>query len=446
MKEKFRNGSRIQETMEMIKGVIKKSLTISFAAAVLVASMPASATTTSFDAANEPLSFFAPGDRSGRSHVFTAADASTAPFRYENVITIAGTRIDAIASLVQLQNSASGTRLTDNKLERLDYTHISSSEASANQIQPLFRNYADDDTEGFVIFDIQFVLGGTNQAVTLSNVVLTVADIDNNQFVQFSGLTSYKLSPILDVNDNNNNPVSVSSFVTPVTGNSSITTSRNTSVNVSVPDGSVMFFASPDNFDYQDRSLNAADSDDLFVAQINFASVSTLRAKVGTFDKTSAGLDFSFAPFGNFNAVTPASVTQPSFTVTYDANSGSGTLPTPTSGTGALTVAGSLTTPGITKAGSTFAGWNTRADGAGVAYSPGSTILPVANTTLFAVWSVAPTPTPTPTPTPSSTPTTAPAATLAKTGASFVWSLAAGLFAVIAGTGFLALSRRQRNS
>jgi uncharacterized repeat protein (TIGR02543 family)/LPXTG-motif cell wall-anchored protein len=40
----------------------------------------------------------------------------------------------------------------------------------------------------------------------------------------------------------------------------------------------------------------------------------------------------------------------------------------------------------LTKSGYTFAGWNSRADGTGTTYAAGSSILPVANTTLYAKW------------------------------------------------------------
>jgi LPXTG-motif cell wall-anchored protein len=64
-------------------------------------------------------------------------------------------------------------------------------------------------------------------------------------------------------------------------------------------------------------------------------------------------------------------------------------------------------------------------------------------------FSAAPTPTPTPTTAPTPTPTTAPASTapakaLATTGANLEWLFVAGLLAVIAGSGFLAFSRRKR--
>ena len=379
----------------MLTLTIKKTLTLSLTAAVLLASMPAVANGTSYDVANQELSFFAPGD--GDAEILAGADATTAPYRYENVITISGTRIDALVSVVDLANSEyenDADEVFPNKLDRLDKTNELVTEDQAKELEAGFRNSASsENVEGYAIFDVQFVLSGTSTAVTLSNVVVSVADIDNNQFVQFSGLSSYKLSPEITVFDEDTQAdIDVDSRVSPLTGDASLTTSRGANLSTSVPLGSVMFFASESSDDYSDASGSTDEADDIFVAQVNFSNVSTLRAKMGSFETGSASLDFSFSSFGNFSTVPEVAVTQPSFTVTYDANTGTGTLPSATTGTGSLTVAGSLTTPGITKAGFTFAGWNTRADGTGVSYAPGSTILPVANITLYAVWIVAPTP------------------------------------------------------
>jgi uncharacterized repeat protein (TIGR02543 family)/LPXTG-motif cell wall-anchored protein len=437
----------------VLRSSIKKTLTMSLTASVLLASMPASASGTTYDVNNTALSFIQLGSSTGK--VLGAATASTAPVRYENVITISGTRIDALVSLIELSNSESSGGLADNKLNRIDKIDTDPNASQARELEATFTNSTQSNgIKGHAIVDIQFVLSGTNTPVTLTNVVVSVADIDNDQFVQFSGLSSYKRSTSLTVEPRTGtNPTtwgsaaSTASRVSALTGsNASFTTSGGTSLTANVPDGSVMFFASESSSQYrQSSAAGQGISYDLFVAQVNFAQVSTLRANFGSYSTGDANLDFSFETFGNFSSVTPVTVTQPTFTIAYDANTGTGTAPSSTSGTGSLTVAGSLTTPGISKSGFTFAGWNTRADGTGVAYSPGSTILPVANTTLYAVWNVAPTPTPTPTATPAPAPaSTTPPARLAATGANVEWLMVGGLVAAVAGSVFLAASRRKR--
>ena len=75
----------------------------------------------------------------------------------------------------------------------------------------------------------------------------------------------------------------------------------------------------------------------------------------------------------------------PAFTITFNGNGiTSGTAPA------SLTnVYSTATLPGVgtmVKSGSTFAGWNTAADGLGIAYAAGETLTPQANLTLYAQW------------------------------------------------------------
>lgn len=79
------------------------------------------------------------------------------------------------------------------------------------------------------------------------------------------------------------------------------------------------------------------------------------------------------------------------YTITYDANGGTGSVPVDPNGYGAgadATVAGNSGPLSLTGFG--FAGWNTAADGSGFAYLPGSIfIMPAANVTLYAQWAPA---------------------------------------------------------
>ena len=100
-------------------------------------------------------------------------------------------------------------------------------------------------------------------------------------------------------------------------------------------------------------------------------------------------------------------------TVTYDGNTNDGGTArvdgsSPYNYNTMVIVAGPGT---LTKTGSTFAGWNTAANGSGTAYGPAATFNITADTTLYAQWTVNPTPTPTPTPDPTPTPTPDPTPT-----------------------------------
>ena len=71
-------------------------------------------------------------------------------------------------------------------------------------------------------------------------------------------------------------------------------------------------------------------------------------------------------------------------TITFDANSGSGTVPTAISTY--VGVANTIPSNSLTRTGYTFNGWNTASDGSGTAYTTGSTITPTGDVTLYAQW------------------------------------------------------------
>ncbi|MBV6396460.1 MAG: hypothetical protein HFACDABA_02058 [Anaerolineales bacterium] len=73
------------------------------------------------------------------------------------------------------------------------------------------------------------------------------------------------------------------------------------------------------------------------------------------------------------------------YTVTFDANGGSGAMSPQTSNLPAA-----LTLNAFTRAGYTFTGWNTSADGSGTSYADGAIYGFAANATLYAQWSLPP--------------------------------------------------------
>jgi uncharacterized repeat protein (TIGR02543 family) len=84
---------------------------------------------------------------------------------------------------------------------------------------------------------------------------------------------------------------------------------------------------------------------------------------------------------------TPSSAT---YTITYNGNGNTGGTAPSDPGSpyligSAVTVLGN--TGGLTNAGFTFTGWSTASNGVGTSYSPGSSLLIAANTTLYAQWS-----------------------------------------------------------
>lgn len=90
--------------------------------------------------------------------------------------------------------------------------------------------------------------------------------------------------------------------------------------------------------------------------------------------------DWSFdtakADLVSFNSLDLA----PSCTVQYDANGGTGIAPATQTGAASYTVAANT----FSRTGYTFKNWNTKADGTGTSYAPGSTITTSAS--LYAQW------------------------------------------------------------
>jgi uncharacterized repeat protein (TIGR02543 family) len=94
-----------------------------------------------------------------------------------------------------------------------------------------------------------------------------------------------------------------------------------------------------------------------------------------------------------FAALTRTIEIAPAVTVTYLANTGTGTVPTPLSGVAGNTLRAAENTGNLQKAGLTFAGWNTKADGTGATYLPGASFTTSTSISLHAMYLAACTPT-----------------------------------------------------
>jgi hypothetical protein len=79
--------------------------------------------------------------------------------------------------------------------------------------------------------------------------------------------------------------------------------------------------------------------------------------------------------------------TRNSFAVAYNANSATGgTLPGNQTKTYGIDLTLATNSGGLAKTGSTFAGWNTVADGSGTTYAAGATYATDSSVTLYALW------------------------------------------------------------
>lgn len=125
----------------------------------------------------------------------------------------------------------------------------------------------------------------------------------------------------------------------------------------------------------------------LFINWTGNTSTVTVTFAQGAFTTSSTGqktltttiqapnLDIQFTPFNVVSAPT-------TFTVTFDANGGTGTMSDQTATPGTA-----LTANSFTRSGYTFSGWNTAASGNGTAYANSATTFPfTSNSTLYAQW------------------------------------------------------------
>ena len=124
-------------------------------------------------------------------------------------------------------------------------------------------------------------------------------------------------------------------------------------------------------------------------------TVTCVSAKTKTFNKgatattatISGGVRSSKGSWTGATVTASATVTIPALvpaTITFNANGGSGTVPSAISTY--VGVANTIPSNSLIRTGYTFNGWNTASDGSGTAYATGSTITPTGNVTLYAQW------------------------------------------------------------
>lgn len=257
--------------------------------------------------------------------------------RYEDVAFIGGANIDALVTLVAISG------LTSNVLDTFDQ-YDNGPNLSAH-------TKPSGTAEASAKFRIDFLVDNTNTPAVIDNVSLSIADIDAWEFVSFAGITGYQLA----------------------TG---------TQLSVTTTNGVSRFISS---------ASGVSNTDELRIVQATYATASSVSVSFGcranaVTNGVGAGGKCGFTiPVGNFlwtNGSTATAVTRPSFQITYNGNSGTGSVPSPTSGSGALTIESN--TGGLIAGSNSFLGWNTKADGTGISLAPGDTFVPSENITFYA--------------------------------------------------------------
>lgn len=283
------------------------------------------------------LNYAAVSFTNGSTDIGPSDPAVGSTYRYANAATVGSQGIDAIVTIID-KTSASITVIDEGVPSQ-------SAPGSNLNTQTTFSGSGGSQT-----YRIDFVEAGTSTPITLQNVAIVVWDIDYRQFAQFAGITSYKMD--------------ASSVLTPTTNTGG------------VPAGSYRF--------HDAGNSNSSASSQPNWVEVRYAEVNSVQIVLGATQSGGAFFSMKFAPeiWSNAIVTTPAAT---AYTITYDGNTNtSGTAPASTTGTGGQTV--SSNTGNLDKTGSYLAGWNTAANGTGATYLPGSTIIPVANMTLYAVW------------------------------------------------------------
>lgn len=264
--------------------------------------------------------------------------------RYGNIVTIGGVSFDGIVTVL-------GTN--GGRFNVLDYTKSGST-------APINTQMSAPSSGGSVSYQVAFVYHGTDDPVTLSNIYVNVTDIDSRQWAQFSGVQEYSLS---------SNPATKLVVQTNAT-------------NSSIPVGAYRFA--------ETNGIASNDPDQDFWAQVKYDQASsiivTLAKGAGTAGSAVFGVSFIQATWTN--TPTTVTITPSVYTLSYDANGGTGgSVPNSATTSGAQnTVSVVGNTGSLTKPGYVFDGWNTLPDGNGVTWDPAAVMTPTADTVLYAMW------------------------------------------------------------
>lgn len=274
---------------------------------------------------------------------------------YSNVVSIGGQSIDARVTLNYVEGHSGNEIATfdeyDNGPNFSFHTQVngtSSSQASAR-------------------FKIEFFKGGTLEPVVINNLRASIADIDAWERAAFYYVSSYTLADPTSIVVASPSPTYVD-FTSSASGTSNTDQSRMVQVTYDAASAISVWAGCKQN------AVNNIGSNGLCGFTVN----------IGAAVFTGATVNQTVAPA--------------SFTINYDANTGSGSAPATASVSGVTAISDPTN---LSKAGFVFDGWSTTADGTGTRVDPGDSYLPHSSSvTFFAQWVPASSPSPTPTPTP----------------------------------------------
>lgn len=259
--------------------------------------------------------------------------------RYEGVAVISGVTVDAVVRIVSVTGHLGNEIATfdeyDNTPNLSAHTQVNGSSTAA----------------AWTKFRIDFVADGTNTPVIINNLRSSIADIDIPEFTRYYGISSYRLSAGTDLRVNT---ASVGSHAFTSVASGASNTDEKRIVEVTYDSASSM------NVGFG-CAANA-------VSSVGSNGLCGFTIRIGTIPRTLA-----------FTETQAPSV---SYTLTYNANGGSGSVPGSTSGSGLISI--SSESVALTQGSNVFIGWNTMPNGTGVMIGPGSAFVLSENTILYA--------------------------------------------------------------
>lgn len=278
--------------------------------------------------------------------------------RYKNVLTRGSLCVDSVVTTKTISNAT---------VKKYD------SGTGAGGTAANFEADVDiNSANGYAEFQFDFftcdTYGTGNQIrVVLQNVGVTAIDIDYYQWNELSNFDSYTLATDTKIFECLSS--SVSTGTCPASHPNPAISSFPASMRFQGP-------SSVDSTIPQDQAV------------VNYGNIQTFTIKFGRSASGTPnyyGVAFKGQPWGT---ATPATKGATSYNITYDGNNSTGgSVPTTQAGVTGTNFTISGNTGSLVRAGYTFGGWNTAANGSGTAYAAGSAIMmPNGGTTLYAQW------------------------------------------------------------
>lgn len=271
---------------------------------------------------------------------------------YSNVVSIGGQSIDALVTLNYVEGHSGNEIATfdeyDNGPNMSFHTQVNGS----------------SNAQASARFKIEFFRAGTLEPVVINNLRASIADIDTWERAAFYYVSSYTLA----------NPTSI-----------------------------VVASPSTTYVDFTSSASGSSNTDQSRMVEVNYDAASAISVWAGCKQNAVTnvgtnglcGFTLSMGATVFTGATVNQTVAPASFTINYDANTGSGSAPATATVSGVTAISDPTN---LSKAGFVFDGWSTTADGTGTRVDPGDSYLPHSpSVTFFAQWVPGSSPSPTPT-------------------------------------------------